>query len=389
MGKRQRRRFTDEYKAEAVRLVRGGGMTVTQVARDLDLTESSLRNWIKQAEVDEGEGPRGAATSAELEELRRLRRENRELRMEREIPKKRRPFLREGKRMRYAFILAEKAFYPVAILCRVLEVSRSGFYAWLQRNPSRRELRDRQLRAEIAAIHKESRKTYGSPRVHAEFKARRVAVSRKRIARLMREAGITGRPIRPFRCTTDSAHEHPVAENLLDHQFEVTAPNQAWAADITYVRTWEGWLYLAVVIDLFSRRVVGWALATHLRAGLVLSALDMALGLRQPGEGLLHHSDRGSQYASTAYRDVLAERGISCSMSRRGDCWDNAVVESFLGTLKTELIYRRPWPSRREAEAVIAEYVEVFYNRHRRHSYLGFLSPANYEEAHRNAALAA
>ena len=197
--------------------------------------------------------------------------------------------------MRYPFIQAEKAHYPLAVLCRVLKVSRSGFYAWARRGPSQRELEDRKLKTEVVAIHKASRKTYGSPRVHAELKARDFAVGRKRIARLMRESGLTGLPPRRFRRTTDSAHDHPVAENLLNREFAVTAPNQAWAADITYIRTREGWLYLAVVLDLFSRRVVGWALADHLRTDLVLGALHMALGLRQPSEGLLHHSDRGSQ----------------------------------------------------------------------------------------------
>ena len=291
--------------------------------------------------------------------------------------------------MRCPFILAEKANYPVAILCRVLQVSRSGFYDWCRRLPCLREVEDRRLKTEVLAIHKSSRKTYGSPRVHAELQAREVAVSRKRVARLMREAGLTGLPPRPFQHTTDSDHDQPVAENVLDRQFEVTGPNQAWVADITYVRTWEGWLYLAVVIDLFSRRVVGWSLADHLRTDLVLGALHMALGLRQPGLDLLHHSDRGSQYASKDYQDLLTERNICCSMSRRGNCWDNAVAESFFGTLKTELIYRRPWPSRRKAEAAIAEYLGVFYDRHRRHSYLDFLSPADYEESFETAAVAA
>lgn len=291
--------------------------------------------------------------------------------------------------MRYPFIVAEKANYPVAALCRVLQVSRSGFYAWCQRRPCQRELEDRRLKVQISAIHRASHKTYGSPRVHAELQARKVAVSRKRIARLMREAGLTGLAPKPFRRTTDSDHDRPVVANVLDRGFDVTTPNRVWATDITYIRTWEGWLYLAIVVDLFSRRVVGWALADHLRTDLVLGALHMALGLRQPGKGLLHHSDRGSQYASDTYRELLEKRGISCSMSRRGDCWDNAVVESLFGTLKTELIYRRPWPSRRKAAAAVANYLEIFYNRHRRHSYLGYLSPADYEEAFQAAALAA
>ena len=291
--------------------------------------------------------------------------------------------------MRYPFIQAEKAHYPLTVLCRVLQVSRSGFYAWLRREPSKREVQDRKLQTEVAAIHKASRGTYGSPRVHEELKAREFAVGRKRIARLMQAAGLTGLPPRRFRTTTDSAHAYPLAENVLDRDFTATAPNQVWAGDITYVRTWEGWLCLAVIIDLYSRRVVGWALGNDLRRDLVLRALYMALGLRQPGEGLVHHSDRGSQYASTEYQRLLEAREIRCSMSRKGDCWDNAVVESFFGTLKSELIHRRPWPTRRAARAAISEYVEVFYNRHRRHSYLGYVSPADFEEAAEKAALAA
>ncbi len=291
--------------------------------------------------------------------------------------------------MRYPFIHAEKANYPVRILCRVLQVSRSGFYAWAKRSPSRRKVEDRRLRVEIKALHEASYKTYGSPRIHADLKARQMAISRKRVARLMKEAGLCGLPPKRFRRTTDSQHNQPVAGNVLQRDFDVSKPNQCWAADITYIRTWEGWLYLAVVIDLFSRRVVGWALADHLRTDLVLEALRMALGLRQPEAGLLHHSDRGSQYASQAYRGLLEGRGITCSMSRRGDCWDNAVVESFFGTLKTELIHRHPWPSRRRAATSVIDYIEIFYNRKRRHSYLGYLSPADYEKVFETAALAA
>jgi transposase InsO family protein len=291
--------------------------------------------------------------------------------------------------MRYPFIHAEKANYPVRVLCRVLQVSRSGFYAWSKRRPSRRELADRRLRVEIKALHQASYKTYGSPRIKADLAARKVAISRKRVARLMQEAGLTGLSPKRFQRTTDSEHDHPVAGNVLQRKFKVSKPNQAWAADITYIRTWEGWLYLAVVIDLFSRRVVGWALADHLRTDLVMEALRMALGLRQPEEGLLHHSDRGCQYASQAYRDLLQDRGITCSMSRRGNCWDNAVVESFFGTLKTELIHRHPWPSKPRVAAAVVEYLAVFYNRKRRHSYLGYLSPADYEKMFETAALAA
>ena len=280
--------------------------------------------------------------------------------------------------MRYRFILAEKALYPVTLLCRTLAVSTSGFYDWCRREESRRQRDDAWLKLNIAAIHKRSRETYGSPRVQAELRSHGQHVSRKRVARLMREAGLEGRPRRKWTRTTDSAHSQPVAANLLDRQFSVTAPNRAWAADITYVRTWEGWLYLAVILDLYSRRVVGFKLDESLEKQLVLQAIDMALGLRQPDAGLLHHSDRGSQYASDAYQEVLTKRGLTCSMSRRGDCWDNAVVESFFGTLKTELLHRRAWPTRQSAHLAISEYLS-YYNAHRLHSSLGYRSPMQFE----------
>jgi transposase InsO family protein len=209
-------------------------------------------------------------------------------------------------------------------------------------------------------------------------------VGRRRVARLMREEGLTGSPPRPYKRTTDSKHNDKVADNVLDRHFTVDAPNKVWATDITYVRTWQGWMYLAVVIDLFSRRVVGLATATHMRTELVLDALSMALDRRVPDAGLLHHSDRGSQYASGAYRDALRDNGIVCSMSRKGNCWDNAVVESFFGTLKKELIHRRPWATVRSAHEAIAHYIEFFYNSRRKHSTLGYLSPAAYERKYDN-----
>jgi transposase InsO family protein len=276
------------------------------------------------------------------------------------------------------------------MMCQQLGVSRSGYYAWKGRGSSLREQRDAELAAKIKQSHVDSRGTYGSPRVYKDLKEEGFAVGRKRVARLMSEMGLTGRPPKPFRRTTDSKHGLPVADNILDRNFEVEGPDKVWATDITYVKTWQGWLYLAVVVDLFSRRVVGWSMATHLRAELVLGALKMAMGRRLPAEGMVHHSDRGSQYASNDYQDVLAAHGLVCSMSRKGDCWDNAVVESFFATLKRELIHRRPWSTVKEARAAIAEYIEVFYNRKRRHSYLGYVSPAEYENrVELEAALAA
>ena len=268
----------------------------------------------------------------------------------------------------------------MAFLCRILGVSRSGFYAWGKRGLCQRAREDARIKSRVIAIHRASRETYGSPRIYEELKLEGFRVSRKRIARLMQEMGITARLPRRFRKTTDSNHHLPVAQNVLARNFEVDGPNQVWVADISYVWTWEGWLYLAVILDLFSRRAVGWSMANHLRAELVLEALHMALGQRLPQGDLLHHSDRGSQYASSAYRKVLQTHGITCSMSRKGDCWDNAVMESFFGTLKTELIHRYPWPSRRETRSAIHEYLAVFYNSQRRHSYLGYLSPVEFEK---------
>lgn len=276
-------------------------------------------------------------------------------------------------------IEAEKANYPVALMCRQLDVSNSGYYAWKKRKPSRRAQEDTVLVEKIKQVHKESRGTYGSPRIVDDLREDGFEVSRRRVARLMKENGITGTSPKRFKVTTDSKHDFPVADNILERKFSQEAPDAAWGTDITYIRTWEGWMYLAVVIDLFSRRVVGWSMATHMRAELVLDALGMALGSRLPQPSMVHHSDRGSQYASNDYRDALRDNGIVCSMSRKGDCWDNAVVESFFATLKKDLIHRRPWPTVPAARAAIAEYIEVFYNRRRKHSTLGYLSPSEFE----------
>jgi transposase InsO family protein len=281
--------------------------------------------------------------------------------------------------VRFAFIEVEKAQFPVAMMCRILAVSRAGFYAWKGRPEAVRVGADRRLAVEIAAIHAESRQRYGSPRVHAELRGRGTRASRKRVARLMRRQGLRARPKRRFRTTTDSGHEFPVARNLLKRNFAVDAPNRAWVTDITYIWTLEGWLYLAVILDLFSRRVVGWAMSQQLTRTLALDALTMALSRRRPPRGLIHHSDRGSQYASGDYRRTLTANHVACSMSRRGDCWDNAVAESFFSTIKVELVYETAWATRAEARTAIFEYLEVFYNGERRHSSLGYLSPAAFE----------
>ena len=281
--------------------------------------------------------------------------------------------------MKYAFIAVEKAFFPVIVLCDVLEVSRSGFYAFSKRPVPRRKTADAQLGVEIVAIHRRSRGTYGSPRVHAELRAKGFSVSKKRVERLMRESGVEARRKRRFRRTTDSKHSMPIAPNLLSRHFTTNAPNKAWVTDVTYIATGEGWLYLAAMLDLFSRRVVGYAMSAQNDRLLALDALGHALRARRPRRGLLHHSDRGSPYASEDYRDVLRNRGIVASMSRTGDCWDNAVAESFFATLKTELTDAMNYPTRAAAIASITDYLETFYNDARRHSHLGYLSPVEFE----------
>ncbi len=265
-------------------------------------------------------------------------------------------------------------------MCRVLEVSRSGLYAWRRRGRSARERADAELSGKIHALHAASRGTYGSPRVHRGLRREGTRVGRKRVERIMKRDGLRGRIRRRFRRTTDSNHRLPVAPNTLNRQFGVDAPDRVWAGDITYIRTTGGWGYLAVILDLHSRLVVGWALADHMRTALVEQALVTALGAREPTADLLHHSDRGSQYASVAYRSRLAAHGIAVSMSRRGDCWDNAVVESFFGTLKQELVHLARWADLVEARAAIHDYIEVFYNRQRLHSSLDYRTPAEVDQ---------
>ena len=279
--------------------------------------------------------------------------------------------------MKFAFVAAERASFPIAFMCRQFGVSTSGFHAWRRRPECARQREDRRLALLARESHEASKKRYGSPRVHEDLKEQGIAISRKRVIRLMQEQGLKGKTPRKWAKTTDSNHELPVAPNLLARDFSADAPNRRWAGDITYLRTPAGWLFLAVVIDLYSRFVVGWAVSAVIDRHLVLKALDMALKRRCPEAGLLHHSDQGSQYASGDYQKRLDQQGITCSMSRRGDCYDNAVVESWFGTLKTEL--GEVFDSHAEGKRELFEYIEVFYNQRRRHSSLGYLSPAQFE----------
>jgi putative transposase len=285
--------------------------------------------------------------------------------------------------MKFAFIDKEKAFFPIAPMCRLLGVTRQGFYSYAKRPPPERRPREVALRAEVSRIHEKSRGTYGSPRVLAELRASGFPASKRRVERTMRGMGLRARPRGRFRTTTKANPKHPVAPNLLNRQFAASRPNERWVTDITYIWTNEGWCYLAAILDLFSRRVVGWALEATLNTSLPLRALDEAIRRRAPTPGRLqHHSDRGCQYTSQDYRDALTELGIEVSMSRKGNCWDNAVAESFFATFKTELIYGRSWNSRSEVRSAVFEYIEVFYNRQRLHSTLDYKTPDQLEKEH-------
>lgn len=291
--------------------------------------------------------------------------------------------------MKFDFIDAEKANFPVSFMCRHLGVSRSGYYASRSREPSDRAKDEAHLVKQVKAVHADSRGTYGSPRVHEELKKLGRATSRKRVARVMREQGLVARSKKRFRRTTDSKHAFPVADNILARNFTANAPNEAWVTDITYLWTREGWLYVAAIVDLYSRMIVGWAMSERIDRELCLDALDMAVKARKPSRGLIHHSDRGSQYASSDYRRALDEHGMVCSMSRKGDCWDNAVAESFWSTLKTELGNDAPFPTRAAARQAVFEYIEVFYNRRRLHSSLGYTTPVQKEALYTSALKAA
>jgi putative transposase len=281
----------------------------------------------------------------------------------------------------FSFIEQHQEVWPVTVMCEALGVSPQGFYAWRSRPRSEQQQRRDALLVEIRAVHAEVKERYGSPRIHAELQAQGVPCCVNTVAKLMHDNDIRAKTARKFRNTTDSNHPLPVADNLLSREFDAQGPNERWVTDITYIPTREGWLYLAAVEDLYSRMVVGWSMADTMTSRLVVTALEMAVQRRLPGEGLLAHSDRGSQYASEHYQRLLGKHGIACSMSGVGQCWDNAPMESFFASLKKELIHHEDYQTRAQAKASIFEYIETFYNPKRRHSSLGFVSPAEYEQA--------
>ena len=285
--------------------------------------------------------------------------------------------------MRYQFVEDHRTVWPVSIQCDVLEVARSGYYAWRKRPASGQAQRREELTDRIRAVHAvRHQDVYGAPRIQKELVAQGHPCNRKTVAKCMKQAGIQAKTVKKFRVsTTDSKHAHPVAENIVDRNFTPSEKNETWTADITYIPTDEGWLYLAAVEDLYSRKIVGWSMSERIDSRLAVDALEMAVQRELPGEGLVAHSDRGVQYASAHYQTLLRKHGLTCSMSRKGNCWDNAPMESFFATLKKELVHHERYRTREEARRSLFEYIEVFYNRVRRHSSLGYLSPLQFEQA--------
>ncbi len=288
--------------------------------------------------------------------------------------------------MKYAFIERHHERFTVTRMCNLMDVSQSAYYDWLKRPESLRSLEDRRLGAKVKESHEKSRETYGARRILNDLVEEGESISRTRVGRLMKQQGLESKGKRKFKATTNSNHGRPVAANLLDREFLVEHPDTVYAGDITYVHTDEGWLYLTVLIDLYSRAIVGWAMSERMPAQLVNDALMMAIWRRRPPQGLMVHSDRGSQYASDLYQKTIKDNGFICSMSRKGNCWDNAPSESFFHTLKTELVYHRRYQTRQEAKQDIFEYIEVFYNRQRRHSTIGYQTPLGYEKLSRKVA---
>ncbi|MDE4122534.1 IS3 family transposase [Phaeobacter gallaeciensis] len=370
-------RPTPEFRREAVRLALTSGRTRREIAEDLGIGLSTLTRWLSRER--DASDPVEASVDVHAE-LKRLRRENAVLKQERDILKKAGSLLRERRKsMSFAFIEAEKASFPISGMCRVLGVSQSGFFAWRGRPACQRQKQDLICLAHIRTAFALSNGTYGSPRMHRDLIDDGHRIGRHRTARLMRENGLVARQKRRFKRTTDSEHAWPVAPNLLAQDFEAEQPDRKWGADISYIWTAQGWLYLAVVLDLHSRRVVGWATSDRLKRGLAVEALRRAIVNREPAPGMIHHSDRGSQYCSVDYQAALRKRGILISMSGKGNCYDNSMVETFFKTIKSELIWPIAWQTRQQAENAIARYIDGFYNPVRRHSSLGFLSPIAFE----------
>nr|WP_295776300.1 IS3 family transposase [Rhodoferax sp.] len=385
MKKTARARYTLEFKQEAVRLVETG-QSIAAVARTLGIVDQTLFNWVKAQRQGQLKGADSKVkVSAEQMEISRLKAELARVKMERDILGKSDGVLRQGIDLKYAFIQRHRSVWPISVQCRVLGVSVAGYHEHFVRladAAQRRHLSDDALLVHIKAIYTETRGGYGWPRIWKELLARGIRVGKERVQKLMKLHGIRAKGKRRFKVTTDSNHDLPISANLLNREFTVAQPDKVWVGDVTYIATDEGWLFLAVVIDLFSRQVVGWSLRDDMTRDIVIDALRMAWFKRHPSKqaGLMFHSDRGSQYASKDFRDMLKEYGITSSMSRRGNCWDNACSETLFGSLKVERLYGQKFQSRRQAKDEVIAWI-LWYNRTRLHSTLAYVSPMQFEES--------
>ncbi|WP_202940839.1 IS3 family transposase [Alteromonas macleodii] len=376
-----RKSYSKEFKLDAVSLVTEQNYKIAEAARSLGISANMLGRWLKEQESEGAHAFRGnGKLTPEQEEIRQLRAENKRLKMEKEIPKKGDGLLCQRNQVKYGFITQHKKTWPISLMCQVLGVSRRNYYSAVRRNEQLEpDPQHDELIEWVQKIADASDFTYGVRRMKRALNSLGYPVGKQRTRALMKEADVSVRRRRKYKVTTNSNHQQPVFDNVLSRDFDAQKPDQAYVSDITYIWTQEGWLYLAVVIDLFSRKVVGWSMSSRMNAQLVCDALTMALWQRKPKAGLIHHSDRGSQYASRQFRQLLAQYKVTGSMSRKGDCWDNAVVESFFGTLKQERVQWRHYQSRYAAQQDILQYITMFYNSQRMHSYLDYKSPNQYE----------
>nr|WP_283646079.1 IS3 family transposase [Alteromonas macleodii] len=376
-----RKSYSKEFKLDAVSLVTEQNYKIAEAARSLGISANMLGRWLKEQESEGAHAFRGnGKLTPEQEEIRQLRAENKRLKMEKEIPKKGDGLLCQRNQVKYGFITQHKKTWPISLMCQVLGVSRRNYYSAVRRNEQLEpDPQHDELIEWVQKIADASDFTYGVRRMKRALNSLGYPVGKQRTRALMKEADVSVRRRRKYKVTTNSNHQQPVFDNVLSRDFDAQKPDQAYVSDITYIWTQEGWLYLAVVIDLFSRKVVGWSMSSRMSAQLVCDALTMALWQRKPKAGLIHHSDRGSQYASRQFRQLLAQYKVTGSMSRKGDCWDNAVVESFFGTLKQERVQWRHYQSRHAAQQDILQYITMFYNSQRMHSYLDYKSPNQYE----------
>ncbi|MDM5247845.1 IS3 family transposase [Lysinibacillus sp. G4S2] len=376
----KRKSYDKEFKLEAVQLVESG-KRVAEVARELDLAEQTLHNWVKKFSKDGEVAFVGSGNlKPEDKENKELEKRIRDLEEENAILKKANGHLCERPEVIYNFIQQHRHEFRVAKMCEVLGVSRSGYYEWLNRPKSNQKERKEKLTSQIKRVYLDSRRNYGSPKITKQLNSEGVSVSQKTVSRIMKEEGIRSKTVKQYKATTNSKHNLPVYPNLLDQQFKVERPGQAWVADITYIWTSEGWLYLATIMELFSRRIIGWAMDERMTKELVILALKRAIRTQTPTPGLIHHSDRGSQYASKEYQQVLRTNRMITSMSRKGNCYDNACIESFHSVIKRELVFHEKYKTRDQAKKSIIEYIVSFYNYKRIHSFTNYMSPIAYEK---------